>query len=526
MKSFLLFLTIVLLVSCRSWQDKDLSIQEIFINEAGESYIIIKNLGHTRIDEKNIDLTVTWDGNERQIFHLDSLDPHFRFPHDSSILKLGPKLFNEEHFVSASIDIKNSVMESDEVHNTYHRLLQHADTAGSDSIHIVSVQYPPIQRSFDKDAYFKLMHSQPYYESVVWHDAKGAYRLQEWPSIWKDKLLDAVAAIYINKTIHYDDTVPDSLSYEDAFNIFNRYIAHSLFIEKEKLTPWSVKDFETKDLSQLWNSENYFQYDSLHKYYSPDYQRAGGALIHHPLASYHFMRSLIADYGLNNTNESLSVLLDWCRGYLVHSERQGQIFYQSIPHTWYAKKGEVHRVYSCWATGGLIMDACRSMNIPFTKSTIELLNGLHSQLYFPTENKYIVHADDLYDPLFYSPGKEVSSWAMAFTKNEFDNLIDQKPYCIQDSCHTPGQQHTYDRRKILVQKALDAGSVSLAYRMYHDRSSFHSYLSGEEFPGLLKPIFESKEIESILKQISDWNLSHSQVISLHDRFEEGKNNIR
>jgi hypothetical protein len=109
--------------ACQRWQDRDLVIPEIFINEKNELYLILKNAGHTFIDQQHIDLVVYWDDTAKIIFDLDSLDPHFRKGGDSSIIPL-PFIPRSSHHVLARVDPGNVLIESDEDQNIYSRTIQ------------------------------------------------------------------------------------------------------------------------------------------------------------------------------------------------------------------------------------------------------------------------------------------------------------------------------------------------------------------------------------------------------------------
>ena len=109
-----LFYFLSSLFSCRTWQDSDLYIPEVFINEKNELYLILKNAGHTYIDRQHIDLVVYWDEDQRIVFDLDSLDPHFRNGGDSSIILLPFIPGLNAHHILARVDTKNVLPESDE----------------------------------------------------------------------------------------------------------------------------------------------------------------------------------------------------------------------------------------------------------------------------------------------------------------------------------------------------------------------------------------------------------------------------
>ena len=141
----------------------EFGISEIFVNARQEVYLIIKNQGHTPIDESNIDLEVYWDRLLPITFNLDSLDPHFRKPGDSSIIKLPFNPGTKPHIVSARIDTKNAVQETDEDHNVYLR------TISSDSIpQSLIFNYPTPTHQFDEAVYDNLIDHSVMTDQVIW----------------------------------------------------------------------------------------------------------------------------------------------------------------------------------------------------------------------------------------------------------------------------------------------------------------------------------------------------------------------
>ena len=526
MRKWLIFTSFCLFyISCISWQDKDLYIPEIFVNARQEVYLIIKNQGHTPIDESNIDLEVYWDRLLPITFNLDSLDPHFRKPGDSSIIKLPFNPGTKPHIVSARINTKNAVQETDEDHNVYLR------TISSDSIpQSLIFNYPTPTHQFDEAVYDNLIDHSVMTDQVIWYEGKHPYVLKYWQAAWKDRLKLEIQDIYNGVAVSYPDTLTSEFSREQAFDIFLRYVAHSLYIEQEHLVPWSVNEFAPGDYNTLWDARSYFDWDSLQHTYHYDYQAGGAVRVFHPLISYLAARSVLTG-SATQLDKALSDLFGFIRGYFNHTERSGLIFYQDVRSTWFPQPGQQHTVFSCWATGGMILEFCRAMNMPVRRADIELYNGLHTQLHFPTLGWHLTHADDLYDPMFYPIHKQVPSTEVLMNENEYYSFQKNHPICILDSCHTRRTQNTYDRRRWMVQKAASHGSNGLgtgflSLKLDESQLAFKSYLSGDEFPDILAPLFSVEEQKRINQSLLCPRSDIKMMKERYQRYLACKNNTR
>lgn len=519
---YLFYLSCLFIWSCHTWNDKDLYIQEIFINEKNEPYLILKNPGHADITEHDIDLVIQWNSLDPLVLNLDSLDPHFRKKGDSSIIFLPFIPDSTVHHILARVDSKNKVLESDEDHNVYSRSINGPLCTN----HIASFQYPTRQQSFDPRPYMDLMSKGPIAQLAQWDNGNRTIPLQYWPNTWKDLLLKHIHQIYQGKTITYPDTLTTGYNHDEAFDIYLSYIAHSLYIEQERLVPWSVYDFDPASLTDLWNAHQYFQWDSIHHQFQYNYQNGGAVKLYHPLATYLFAQSIQSSSTLSSPPAAMTSILNWSRAYLHHTERTGQIYYQSIPLTWYPEKGNVHTVYSCWATGALIMEYARAFNLPVRRSTIELYNGLHTQLYFPLSASHLTHADDVYDPLFYPAGQTIPIETVLMNETEYRDFLSHKPICLRDTCHSSGTQHTYDRRLFLLNKALAAKSPYLLYQYDEGNSTYRSYLRGDEFNSFLVPLYDANKQRDFTARLLDARPDHALTHDLMSRYLDCKNNMR
>lgn len=523
LKRYVIFsLSFLFIWSCHTWNDKDLYIQEVFVNEKNDPYLILKNLGHADITEHDIDLIIQWDSNDRLVFNLDSLDPHFRKKGDSSIISLPFHPGNTVHHITARVDSKNKVIESDEDHNIYSRSIY----GPLCTHHTALFQYPANHRAFDARPYLDLISKSPMAHLAQWDNGGRILPLQYWPNAWKDLLLNHIDQIYKGQSVEYPDTLSTGFTHDEAFDIYLSYLAHSLYVEQEHLVPWSINDFDPSALADIWDAHQYFQWDSIHHNFQYNYQNGGAVKLFHPLATFLFGQNVQTNSTLSGASAAITSILNWSRAYLHHTERTGQIYYQSVPLTWYPPKGNVHAVYSCWATGALIMEYARAFNLPVRRSTIDLYNGLHTQLYFPLSSSHLTHADDIYDPLFYPAGHDIPVESVMMNETEYKNFISHRPMCLRDTCHSSGTQHTYDRRKFLLNKALVSKSPFLLNQYDEGNSIFKSYLRGDEFNSFLIPIYDAEEqvdfTSRLLKERVDRALTHD----LMTRYQDCKNNMR
>lgn len=497
----------------------DLYIPEIFINPRNEVYLILKNQGHTDIDQRHIDLSVTWDDTYLIHIDLDTVDPHFRNAQDSSILRLPFIPVSSAHRVAARVDSLNVVLESDEYHNVYLKTLStHFGDSGA------PFQYPPTTASFDPEAYHRLMAQVPFSNLMLWYEDHKIYPLAYWRKAWKDQLIQEIENIYLQTPF----TLPDSLSYsyhrEEAFSIFLHYLAHSLYLEKEKLVPWSVFDFSADDLSGLWDARQYFEWDSLYQVYRLSYEKSGAFQVRHPLIAYQFSRFLQGRP--EHISGSLEHVMDWGRAYLLHTERSGSTIFQSPVDILYPQTGQSHAVYSCWATSGLILDYCRALNIPVKRHNIDLYNGTHSQIEFPSEGWYLVHADDMYEPLYYPVHNPIPATQALFNKSEMNNLHRKKPLCIEDSCQSKGTQMSYDRRRAILDQAATLGSGYYLLQYDQGKSKFREFIRGDQFEVFLAPLYTADEEKVQTELIKKMNPDYKFIQTKYQRFEAAKNNRR
>jgi hypothetical protein len=521
-RCLLLFYYLSTLFACRTWQDSDLYIPEVFINDKNEPYLILKNSGHTYIDRQHIDLVVYWDENQRIVFDLDSLDPHFRNGGDSSIIPLPFVPGFASHHVLARVDTKNVLPESDEDHNIYSKTLQSPLLTEEKT----AFKYSNINSLFDPRVYQDLINKSPISVLAQWDNGTHTVPLQDWPPAWKDLLLNHIQKIYSGEVIEYPDTLSNGYSHDQAFDIYLSYLAHSFYLEAEHLVPWSVNDFNPADIKDLWDAHQYFQWDSIHKVFELNYESSGAIRVFHPLASYLFARSIQTNDQFASQQEAITAILNWSRAYLHHTERTGQIYFQSVPQTIYPSKGKVHAVYSCWATGGIILEYCRALNLPVKRSNIDLFNGIHTQLSFPSMDWHLTHADDLYDPLFYPLGKDIPISSIMLSRKEYNEFMNRKPICMKDTCHSIGTQHTYDRRRILSLKAASVFSPDLLRKYNDEGSEYKAYLRGDEFNSFLLPALndaEQKELTNVLLQNKS---DHAMIRNLYFRYQDCKNNRR
>lgn len=516
-KSCIIASSLLFIFSCRQWNDQDLYIPEAFINDHNTALIVIKNQGHDKIDQTGIKLKVIWDQNYHVEFLLDTMDPHFRNPRDSSIIKLPFMVSQGRHTLFAQIDADNVLAESNEDHNYYSRSL------------LVQTQNPefryhsPISgKPFNRNLYLEKMQTPPFANQVIWYEGNKPFILSFWQTDWQNALLDHIQAYYQDGFTPVQDTLDTPISREAAFEIYLNYIAHALVLDQENVVPWKATDFKPEEIGTLWNSKNFFSFDSINHLYQWTYEAGGGIKALDPLPVFAFGQSL--NRGFTTPREAIYSFLTWARAYLNHKESSSNIKFQNPEFMLYPLPGEVHRTESCWATSGLLLEYSKALNIPIIKSSIALHNGIHSQFAYPTENIYVTHADDVYDPLFYPVGNTTSIADVSLNKVEYHDFLSKPVLCLNDSCHTNGTQHTFDRRRYLITKAFHSQSGTL----YHTAANhdLKTMLRGDEYPSLLVPVFSESENKQMEARIKKNNPNMSMINTLYHRYVNAKNNTR
>ncbi len=516
-KSCVLASSLLILFSCQRWNDQDLYIPEVFINDNQSAFVIVKNQGHDKILQQGIKLRVNWDDSLQFVFLLDTMDPHFRYPRDSSIIKLPISVSRGVHRVFAHIDADQVLTESIEDQNYYSKTLISGSDTGAISFHS-----PIASKFFPEDIYLEKMQTIPFANRVVWYEGNQPFILSFWQANWKKDLLEHIRLYYQDSNWTIKDTLSDEVTRETAFDIYLNYIAHALVLDHEKIVPWQVSNFKSEDIGLLWDSRNYFSYDSVRHVYHWSYESGGGVKGLNPIPILSFAQALNTDF--TSPGKAIDQFLKWTRAYLNHTETMSKIQFQDPVSVFFPMSGNVHRTESCWATSGLLLEYSRALNIPIFKSSIPLHNGIHAQISFPTENIYLSHADDIYDPLFYPIGNDMPLNKLYLNSKEYTDFMSKKIKCLGDSCHTTGSQHTYDRRRYLITKAWQAKSGVLI-RAASD-NELKSILRGDEFPQMLAPFFtdtESKQIEASLKQEKS---NISMINTLYQRYIRAKNNTR
>ena len=241
------------------------------------------------------------------------------------------------------------------------------------------------------------------------------------------------------------------------------------------------------------------------------------------MSSYYFVKSLAGQS--RNPENTITAVLNWMKAELSHAQAENTLNYQFPEDIYYPKKGNTHSIHSCWASAGLLVDIGRSLNLPIAKSQIALHNGLHAQIDLLVSDEHITHADDIYDPLFYSLDP-LSNNLLPFkiSDSDYQNFIKIKPYCKNDTCHTTGQQNSSERRRYLVQKALDTKSKNLWLRQ--KEGHLKAYLRADDFPTLLSPPFNEQEQKEIDLRLYQAFNQKERTKLVYERYVACKNNIR
>ena len=105
-----------------------------------------------------------------------------------------------------------------------------------------------------------------------------------------------------------------------------------------------------------------------------------------------FAQSIQSSSTLFQPSRCHDIYLNWSRAYLHHTERTGQIYYQSIPDL---VPGERQCTYGIFllATGALIMEYARAFNLPVREEYDRTVQWIVYSTYFPLSASHLTHAD-------------------------------------------------------------------------------------------------------------------------------------
>lgn len=215
-----------------------------------------------------------------------------------------------------------------------------------------------------------------------------------------------------------DDALPGTYLREKvAWEIYVAHIAQSLAVEIQKWVNWSLLAYNAENLENLLDGRYFYRVDKPKGLYFVDWDEMGDSTAGTPTLPFALLKQnkFIATTRL----KTIANLLEWCRKELRHygmpiegvGRVEGLMHHMHWQYRGYVpvsrvimgtiRKSEEHNyeetktrhwTAGCYGTAGFLRNVLKTVNIP-----VKLLQfGNHFQVFFPTEGKYLSHADDPY----------------------------------------------------------------------------------------------------------------------------------
>jgi hypothetical protein len=259
--------------------------------------------------------------------------------------------------------------------------------------------------------------------SIVWEESTGARPWSTWSFLdqvqlwiayqlaWKGGSVD-VPSVPVNLETMADDKLAVTvLSANDTWAYYRASVAHSLVLEIGKRVNWTVMNYPSEQLAQLFDSREMYTWNTSPAGYSP---KEGIIIPAPPQYSYQFMKNnnLIA----NNRLATICRSVDWCRYNLSHflgwfyaGNTEAHWQYRGFPPMTRVLEGTLnanepqwgikHWTGGCAGTAGLFRALLRTVNIPVKR----VIGGGHAQVWFMSEGYYLDHGDTPYDLMMRDP---------------------------------------------------------------------------------------------------------------------------
>ncbi|MDD3336476.1 MAG: Ig-like domain-containing protein [Eubacteriales bacterium] len=270
-----------------------------------------------------------------------------------------------------------------------------------------------------RNKYESLLGNPNISNEMIWDDG-NTHTYKNWTVKQKDQLFDAIARIENDQAFPLDNppqlTEDKYISAQDAWTIYITHVAHSLWVEANHIVNWSILDYSSDELRELFDSRGMFSFQSGKGYYF-DYYAMGNATDWNIDISYQFMKE--NNYIKADPLSTFYAFAGWVSNNVAHSFVMKASETSQVTHTrfWkYTGPAPIDRVlypvvninklgYSCvegcWCTTALFSAVLRSVNIPTQNqfynpqmpgSRVEN----HSTVVFPTLGIGLIHSDDIY----------------------------------------------------------------------------------------------------------------------------------
>ncbi len=205
---------------------------------------------------------------------------------------------------------------------------------------------------------------------------------------------------------------------EEAYQIYAAHVAHSLWVEKNKMVPWSLLDYNEKQIEDLLQPKAWFNsWNDQKEEYSFQY-----LLDHSPRETFQ-----IANESVSSFSNQKSALIDIIKS--VRPFRHGRVPYydssgnpagdpQEITTLAIMDEEKVSR-WGCQSMSPCVVQLANALNIPG-----ETLRGYysgenHRSALFEFTDQVLAHGDDVYGAVSNTPSSELLNSYDYWKRNVF-----------------------------------------------------------------------------------------------------------
>lgn len=382
--------------------------------------------------------------------------------------------------------------------------------------------------------------------NAIWRGSGGVVSYTAWTVGQRNDLNNAIVALETGSP-QVPSAPPtlfagDEISASDAWAIYVAHVAQSLWVEVHNAVSWHLDAFTPGQLAFLLDSRKLMAYNSVTNRYRFETSLMGTITAWNPRFCYEFLSNL--DMIKASQLETIYAFTDWMRGHVIHIsssdvllEQYGYAGPPPADKILYPLEGKRHISAECWGTSGLFGAVLRSVNIPVERLNIDLDNLTHSRPSFPSVDRSMPHADEVYNAVLSPSGGVVPSSQIFYSGAEMNAKFLNPPVdCVGGNCNTVGQQAGYNLGK---SELVLAYAVAADYLLYDFAQYGAAYLNdrlrGPSIGGVIheyvRPYFTPAErtamvgvIQIKVQEIGSGDLDAGKaiVIARWNRFNQNK----
>lgn len=313
----------------------------------------------------------------------------------------------------------------------------------------------------------------------------------------------------------------------DAWKMYVNHVAQSLFMEVNRLVPWSLADYGEEEMKLLFQGAYFMTYSeasggSYKFHHTRDGGGRDGVTDWNAALNYRFLRE--QELIRNSPRETLFAVTDWIRLHLSHEfiptddegtyrneweRRYGYRGFPPLDRILHPPSGERYWIHGCMGTTSLYQSLLHSANIPVRKGTTRFESGRHIRPEFPTLGLLLAHGDDPYSTVNRPGINQVPTERLFLTFEEAERLVDNpsvEPY--NGYTPTPAEQGGFNHIlrthreafTVLADPLLKKRAQVIVNPGRIDPLTFDRFLTGQGW----RPLFTEEERREMTETIDNY----------------------